>query len=277
MGLALSPPQEHGPGMDTRLTPSPPMAPTRPENGTAGQADASHWYTLAGVVLLGGSAFGAISLAIDTAPASVVVAARLWIATLVLSLYAKTTGRPWLPFRNPDGGWNSAWGYAAAIGVIGYAIPMYLFPFAQQTISSLLAGIYMAFMPIATVFLAAIFADEPLTLAQAGRICRRNPRRDDADRPGCAYQPAQRRCHRSGGVDSRDHRLCGGQRDYASRTEGPVTEFCRGDPVLCRPRGHAICYCRQFHRRAHLGRVLDGDCLSWGSAHRGSPRSCSFT
>jgi drug/metabolite transporter (DMT)-like permease len=49
------------------------------------------------------------------------------------------------------------------ISIIGYTIPFFIFPWAQQYVESGLAGVYMAFMPVWTVFLAFFFADETLT------------------------------------------------------------------------------------------------------------------
>lgn len=120
------------------------------------------WIFLAGVVLFGGSSFSGIRLAIETAPPTVVAAGRLWVAALLLLAYMKATGRA-LPPLWEQGKISVAWLFALAIGATGYAVPMFLFPFAQQSVPSLLAGIYMAFMPIMTVVLASIFADEPLT------------------------------------------------------------------------------------------------------------------
>ncbi len=115
-----------------------------------------------GVAIIGGSSFAAIRIAVETAPAPIVSAGRLWIAFAFMLVYTLRTGRTMMPLRS-GGGLSPAWGYALAVGLIGYAMPHMLIPVAQQTVSSLLAGIYMAFMPIATVLLAAAFADEPLT------------------------------------------------------------------------------------------------------------------
>lgn len=120
------------------------------------------WLFLLGVILFGGSSFSGIRIAVETAPPSVVAAGRLWVAALLLLAYSLGTGRS-LPALIEKGKPSVAWIFAGTIGAAGYAIPMFLFPFAQQSVSSLLAGIYMAFMPIVTVALAAIFADEPLT------------------------------------------------------------------------------------------------------------------
>lgn len=123
----------------------------------------THWVMLGTLILFGGSSFSGIRIAVETAPPAIVAAGRLWVGTLTLFLYMQLTGRSMIRLRTENGKIDSVWKYALAIGAFGYAIPMTLFPYAQQTVSSMLAGIYMAFMPLVTVFLAAAFADEPLT------------------------------------------------------------------------------------------------------------------
>lgn len=140
----LKPPSSRRPALPV-LTPSP-----------------RDWLFLAGVIVFGGSSFSAIRVAIETAPPAFVAAGRLWVAALLLIVYTIATGRRF-PSLIEQGRPSPAWAFALAIGAIGYAGPMFLFPYAQQSVSSLLAGIYMAFMPIVTVFLAALFAGEPLT------------------------------------------------------------------------------------------------------------------
>lgn len=112
---------------------------------------------------MGGSSFAGIRMAVETAPPSIVAAGRLWVGALVLIAYTLATGRKMISLRSEDGKINPVWIYASVIGIVGYMIPMTLFPFAQQTVSSMLAGIYMASMPLVTIFLAATFAAEPLT------------------------------------------------------------------------------------------------------------------
>jgi drug/metabolite transporter (DMT)-like permease len=53
-----------------------------------------------------------------------------------------------------------------AVSAIGYTIPFFIFPWAQQFIESGLAGVYMAFMPIWTLGLAYLFANESLGRAK---------------------------------------------------------------------------------------------------------------
>ncbi|MBB4659434.1 DMT family transporter [Parvularcula dongshanensis] len=124
------------------------------------------WLMMLGVAVLGGSSFAAIRIGVETAPPPVVAAGRLWIAFGFMLAYCRMTGRPFLPLSR-QGRFNPAWLFALAIGVIGYAAPLTAIPWAQRTVSSLLAGIYIAFMPVMTVLLAALFADERLTARKA--------------------------------------------------------------------------------------------------------------
>jgi drug/metabolite transporter (DMT)-like permease len=124
------------------------------------------WWMMLAVAAIGGSSFAAIAYAVETAPPPLVAAGRLWVAAGFMAAYAYATGRRAMPVRE-GGRFNRAWGHAAGVGLIGYALPLVMIPWAQQSVSSLLAGIYIAFMPIATVVLAALFADEPLTRRKA--------------------------------------------------------------------------------------------------------------
>ena len=124
---------------------------------------AQDWMLLGLITVLGASGFAGIKVSVETAPPSIVAAGRIWVGAALLYLYMKATGRKLPPLKEQGGGWSPLWGFAAAVGVASYTFPMFVIPVAQLSVSSLLAGIYMAFMPIATVVLAALFADEPLT------------------------------------------------------------------------------------------------------------------
>ena len=121
------------------------------------------WLMMLGVAVIGGSSFAAIEVAVETAPPAVIAAARLWTGCAVMAAHTAWSGRPFLPFRP-----RRAWAYAAAAGLLGYAAPMTMIPLAQETVSSILASVYQAFMPVLTVLLAAAFADEALTRRKLG-------------------------------------------------------------------------------------------------------------
>ena len=116
------------------------------------------WLMMLGVAGLGGSSFAGIEVAVETAPPALIGAARLWIGFAFMAVHTRTSGRPFLPLRP-----RRAWAYAGAAGLLGYTLPMTLIPLAQQEVTSILASVYQAFMPVMTVLLAAAFADEVLT------------------------------------------------------------------------------------------------------------------
>ena len=110
------------------------------------------------VALVGGAAFAGIEVAIETAAPPTVAAARLWIGAALMLAYAASRGARLPPLRRGEG-----WGDAGLVGLVGYAVPFTLFPLAQQTVSSVAAGVVMAFLPLATLLLASRVLGEPLT------------------------------------------------------------------------------------------------------------------
>lgn len=125
----------------------------------------NEWLLLAFLILFGGTSFSGIRIAVETLEPAIVSAGRLWVAAIMLGAYALATGRQFPPFFRtgsksiaPDPRWT----YMILLGLIGYAIPFFLFPWAQQVLPSMLAGIYMAFMPLMTVVMARFFAGETL-------------------------------------------------------------------------------------------------------------------
>lgn len=127
------------------------------------------WSLLAGLVAMGGSSFTFIHMALETAPPAVVTVGRLWVAAFALYGAMRLKGRRFPPLlvQTNDGlRPHRLWASMTAVGIVGYTIPFLIFPWAQQFLPSGLAGVYMAFMPIWTLLLAAIFADERLTAAK---------------------------------------------------------------------------------------------------------------
>ncbi|MFN3960388.1 MAG: DMT family transporter [Parvularculaceae bacterium] len=127
------------------------------------------WMLLAALVVMGGSAFTFIHIGLETAPPAVVTIGRLWVAALALYVAMRAKGRRFPPLlvRTKEGlRPHRLWAWMAAVGMVGYTIPFYIFPWAQQFLPSGLAGVYMAFMPIWTLLLAAFFVDERLTAAR---------------------------------------------------------------------------------------------------------------
>lgn len=124
------------------------------------------WLLLALLVAISGSAFVMIREAVATMPPAAVAAIRLWLGAGLMVLIMRLAGRRFPPFLvKSDKGprLHKSWASMLLVGVVGYTIPFFIFPWAQQYVESGLAGVYMAFMPVWTVFLAFFFAGESLT------------------------------------------------------------------------------------------------------------------
>ncbi|MEL6369825.1 MAG: DMT family transporter [Pseudomonadota bacterium] len=140
-------------------TPSPTSAPT-------GEPTSYDWLLLGLIIIIGGSSFSMIRLAVETIPPAIVGVGRLWVGAGILYFLMRMKGRRFPPFlvRTQNGPrLHTAWVWMMAVGIIGNTIPFLIFPWAQQYVESGLAGVYMAFMPIWTLFLAFLFAGEALT------------------------------------------------------------------------------------------------------------------
>jgi drug/metabolite transporter (DMT)-like permease len=128
------------------------------------------WMLLSGLSAFGGSAFVFIHIALETAPPAVVSLGRLWIAAVALYAVMRAKGRRFPPLlvRTKEGlRPHRLWAWMGGVGLVGYTIPFFIFPWAQQFVPSGLAGVYMAFMPIWTLLLATLFADEQMTRTKA--------------------------------------------------------------------------------------------------------------
>ncbi len=124
-----------------------------------------HWLMMAVIVVFGGSAFAAIKVALVTATPGTIVFGRLWVSAIILTIYALATGRRFPPLfvnKRPSAEWlYMFWG-----GLIGFVIPFTLYPIAQKSVDSMLAGIYMALMPLMTLVMSFLILGEKLTLAK---------------------------------------------------------------------------------------------------------------
>ena len=129
----------------------------------------AEWILLAALVLMGGSSFAFIRTAVSTIPPAGVSTIRLWVGAVLLYLVMRAAGRRFPPLivRSANGPrLHLAWAYMLSVSSIGYFVPFLIFPWAQQYVESGLAGVYMAFMPIWTLGLAALFVGEALTRAK---------------------------------------------------------------------------------------------------------------
>jgi len=103
-----------------------------------------------------GSAFLLNQIALESFPPTTLAAFRLIIGAIVLIIAMWWYGISWHSNLK-------LLGYFLAMAVIGNALPYFLIAWGQQYVSSGLAGILMAVMPLATLFLAHFFIpSEPL-------------------------------------------------------------------------------------------------------------------
>ena len=109
-----------------------------------------------------GSAFMLTKIAVDVLPPDRVVAGRLVIACLLLLPLARLLGR-----RLPAG--RRLWLFYLLIALFGNALPFSLISWGQRFIPSGVAGILMAIMPLATLWLAHFLVPgERMTPYRAG-------------------------------------------------------------------------------------------------------------
>ncbi len=122
----------------------------------------SHWLAIGALTLMWGSAYALIEVAlVDLTPLQM-TAGRVMVAAVLLYLWLRARGQ-----RLPSG--LISWAVLTAVGLLGNALPFFLTSFGQQTVSSGMAGILLATVPLFVVVLAHFFiAEEPLTL---GRAC----------------------------------------------------------------------------------------------------------
>lgn len=103
------------------------------------------WSLLVGVALIWGSSFFFIAIGLETFSPGVVTTARVALGTAALGLVKRAR----LPVERSD------LRRVVALGVAWIAIPMLLFPIAQQWIDSSVAGMLNAAVPVSAAIWAA--------------------------------------------------------------------------------------------------------------------------
>lgn len=103
------------------------------------------WLTLAFLSLIWGTSYILIKWGLEVFEAEQVGALRLGISALAVSPIA-LRHLPKIPFRNL--------GVFLAVGLTGTALPSFLFPTAQEHLSSSVAGIFSSLAPVFTFLLA---------------------------------------------------------------------------------------------------------------------------
>ncbi len=119
------------------------------------------WMLLLALVAMWGSSFMFNRIAVASLPPWTVVAGRIGIAALVLTIIVYAVGKRLPPL-------GRVWVPYAVIALIGNALPFYLITWGQLIVESALAGILMAVMPLATMVLAHfLVSGEHLTRERA--------------------------------------------------------------------------------------------------------------
>jgi drug/metabolite transporter (DMT)-like permease len=122
---------------------------------------ARDWITLAALVVTWGSSFAMTKIAVASIDPAWVMALRLSVAGIFLSLIMLLTKRQW-----PRG--KDLWLWFAALGLIGHAAPFFLISWGTQFISSGISGVLMGSIPLFVVLAAHVFLpDEKLTRMKA--------------------------------------------------------------------------------------------------------------
>ena len=115
------------------------------------------------LTIMWGSAYGLIAIGLRDLPPEAVVAGRLWVATLFLLVIMRLRGE-----RLPTLSDRREWGLLAAMGLTGSVLPFLAISHAEQTVSSSLAALFTASVPIiVAVGVHLLFADEKLTSRSA--------------------------------------------------------------------------------------------------------------
>jgi len=136
---------------------------TTPADHAAAQARPATGYALnlGALALMWGSSYLFIKIGVETLPPLSLVLLRILVGLAILAAVVAATRTP-LP-RDPR-----TLGHLLVLGTVNIAIPFWLIGWAEQHISSGLAGILQATSPFFTLVLAAAFVhDERIT---AGRL-----------------------------------------------------------------------------------------------------------
>ena len=116
------------------------------------------WFYLLALVAIWGSAFMFTRIALASFPPATLVALRLCLGAITLIASLAFIKNQSLRIN------KRLLGFFIVMAIVGNSAPFFLISWGQQYVSSGLAGIMMAIMPLATLFMAHFFLpNEPLT------------------------------------------------------------------------------------------------------------------
>lgn len=107
----------------------------------------ANWFALIALIVLWGTSFMFITLSLESFSPLGVVACRVLLAALVLATVMTIKG-----LRLPTEPY--AWLVFLILAIVGNLLPFYLITWGQQEVTSGIAGLLMAVMPLATMILA---------------------------------------------------------------------------------------------------------------------------
>jgi drug/metabolite transporter (DMT)-like permease len=120
----------------------------------------AEWVLTAAMALVWGSSFLLIAIAIDDVEPAVVPLARVLFGAL--ALVAIPAARQMLPRRE--------WPRVVVLGLVWMAIPFLLFPLAEETTSSAVAGMINGSLPVMTVAVTAMFTRAAPSAYRVGAV-----------------------------------------------------------------------------------------------------------
>lgn len=119
------------------------------------------WVVLVILVLVWGSAFAGLKIAVGGIHPFWVSAFRLWVATITLWLVAAARGEQPPPLT---GEFRRVWVAYALLGLVGFAAPFFMFSTAARSLPSAVNAICNGASPVFTAVMAHLFLhDEKLT------------------------------------------------------------------------------------------------------------------
>lgn len=126
------------------------------------------WLVLGFLVIIWGSAFAGLKIAVGGIHPFWVSAIRLWVATLTLWVISAMRGEQLPPFSLARG---SPWPAYAMLGLVGFALPFFMFSTAAKSLPSAINAISNGGSPVFTVVMAHFFLhDEKLTPRRAAGV-----------------------------------------------------------------------------------------------------------
>lgn len=126
------------------------------------------WLVLGFLVIIWGSAFAGLKIAVGGIHPFWVSAIRLWVATVTLWVISAMRGEQLPPFSLARG---SPWPAYAMLGLVGFALPFFMFSTAAKSLPSAINAISNGGSPVFTVVMAHFFLhDEKLTPRRAAGV-----------------------------------------------------------------------------------------------------------